>query len=144
MVAHPVRPGTVVAATAWGLAISRNAGATWTFESTGLHASYCRAVALAGDLVFVSASTGSRGHHAAVYRGNLDDPRMERCTKGLPDWFGDNIDTKCIGTNGDVVYVAESAGVVHRSFDEGSSWEVARSGLPQINAIDVHARSGVG
>lgn len=136
VVAHPTRPGVVVAATARGLAISRSAAENWSFEAAGLHATYSRAIALQGDTVFVSVSTGSQGRRAAVYRGELRDLRFERCSSGLPEWFSDNIDTKCIASTGEFVFVADAAGIVYRSSDQGSTWEVARSDLPKINAID--------
>src|SRR5919109_1287599 len=55
--------------TPWGgPADTRDAGETWTFATDGLHARYARAVALDGDALFLSASTGPRGGRAAVYR----------------------------------------------------------------------------
>ena len=56
--AHPNRPGVVMAAAAIGLCTSRDGGLTWNVEQEGLHASYCSAVAFAGDDVLVSASVG--------------------------------------------------------------------------------------
>jgi hypothetical protein len=58
VVAHPDDPGRVLAATARGLADSADAGRNWTYLTAGMHARDCRAVALAGDTVVVSASTG--------------------------------------------------------------------------------------
>jgi hypothetical protein len=55
--AHQADPDIVVAASAIGLCISRDAGATWTVERDGLHAAYCSAAAFCGDDIFVSAST---------------------------------------------------------------------------------------
>src|SRR5204863_9481118 len=57
VLAHPSQPGRVMAATAWGFADSRDGGATWEFATDGLHASYSRAIALAGDTVLLAAST---------------------------------------------------------------------------------------
>src|SRR6266511_3809155 len=65
---HPGDPARVLAATARGLADSSDGGRSWRFLTEGLHAVYCRAVALAGDTVAVSCSTGPRGGHAALYR----------------------------------------------------------------------------
>jgi len=42
--AHPADPDIVAAASAIGLCISRDAGATWTIEKEGLHAPHCSAV----------------------------------------------------------------------------------------------------
>ena len=71
--AHPNRPGVVMAAAATGLFSSRDGGVTWDVEQEGLHASYCSAVAFAGDDVFVSASADHFAAQGAVYR------RRARC-----------------------------------------------------------------
>ena len=55
--AHPTDPDIVAAASAIGLCISRDAGATWTIVTEGLHAHHCSAVAFSGDEILVSAST---------------------------------------------------------------------------------------
>ena len=38
-------------------------------------------------------SNGPRGGRAALYRTRGPDPRLERCTDGLPEWFDGNIDS---------------------------------------------------
>ena len=47
--AHPEDPDIVAAASAVGLCISRDRGATRTIEKEGLHATHCSAVAFSGD-----------------------------------------------------------------------------------------------
>src|SRR5207249_757493 len=85
---HPDGRGWMFAASARGLGISEDRGASWTFLTDGLHATYCRAVAVAGDHVLVSASSGPRGREAAVFRRRLDGSGpFEKCTDGLPAWF---------------------------------------------------------
>ena len=83
----------VVAATALGLAESLDAGETWRFVIDGLHAEYARAVALDGEHLFMSASVGPRGGRAALYRRTGDAAGFAKCTGGLPEWFGQNIDS---------------------------------------------------
>ena len=51
--AHPANVDLVVAAAAVGLCLSHDAGATWTIERDGLHASYCSAVGFSG-MTFLS------------------------------------------------------------------------------------------
>src|SRR5437588_768095 len=68
--AHPREPEIVVVASAEGFGISRNGGDSWSFVTAGLHAHYCRAVAVAGDHVLVSAATGFRGRRSAIYRAS--------------------------------------------------------------------------
>ncbi len=66
--AHPANPDIVVAASAIGLCISRDAGATWIVERDGLHAAHCSAVAFSGDDVLVSASTDPFAAQGRIYR----------------------------------------------------------------------------
>lgn len=133
---HPGREGFVLAAAAIGLGISEDGGETWGFEAEGLHAHYLRAVAAAGDSVFVSASTGPRGERAAIYRRRLGKGgRFERCTQGLPDWFGSNIDTFCLASSGTIAAFGTDEGFVGLSTDGGTSWQPIGKGLPAVRCI---------
>ncbi|HEV8683479.1 MAG TPA: hypothetical protein VGS09_12025 [Actinomycetota bacterium] len=133
---HPDLPGLVLASTAWGLARSEDGGVAWSFHDEGLHASYSRAVAIAGKTVLVSASTGPRGGRAALYRRPLegDDP-FERCAAGLPEWFPGNIDTHCLAASGSTVAFGTADGDVFLSEDEGRTWQQAASGLSPVRAL---------
>lgn len=136
VLSHPEEPGLVLAATAWGLARSGDGGASWSFHDEGLHASYSRAVAVAGETLLVSASTGPWGGRAALYRRPLgSDEPFERCSRGLPEWFGGNIDTHCLAAAGSTVAFGTEDGDVFLSGDEGRTWERATSGLPPIRAV---------
>jgi hypothetical protein len=125
--------GAVLAATAYGLAVSEDDGETWTFETEGLHASYCRAVAVAGETILVSASRSHRGQQAAVYRRGVG--AFERCREGLPEWFDDNIDTRCLAAADGVVALGTSDGSVFVSHDEGRTWDQAAAGQPPIRCV---------
>jgi hypothetical protein len=136
--AHPDRPELVLAAAAIGLCRSDDAGATWTVHTDGLHASYCRAVATAGDVMFVSASTGPFADEAAVYRRPVDgDGPLERCTDGLPDWQPHNIDTGCLDTDGARVAFGGADGVVYGSEDAGRTWRVLAENLPPVSVVTI-------
>jgi hypothetical protein len=117
---------------------SEDAGATWTVHTDGLHASYCRAVATAGDVMFVSASTGPFADEAAVYRRAIDgEAPLERCGDGLPDWQPHNIDTGCLDTDGARVAFGGADGVVYGSEDAGGTWRVLAEGLPPVSAVAI-------
>ena len=138
VVAHPDDPGRVLAATARGLADSADAGASWTYLTAGMHAGYCRAVALAGDTVVVSSSTGPRGGHATLYRRPLDAPAaapFDRCRDGLPEWFEGNVDTACVDARGPAVAFGTAAGEVFASADAGATWERVAGGLPPVRCL---------
>lgn len=136
------RPGLVLAATAHGLATSRDSGRTWDVEDAGLAASYSRAVAPAGDVVLITASDGPQGGHAAVYRRRLDATEpFERCTAGLPEWFEDNIDTACLQAAGDGAAFGTASGEIYASRDAGRSWERLADGLPPVRCLLLAAGS---
>lgn len=131
--------GRVLAALgAGGLAVSDDRGATWHRRTDGLHATYCRAVAVADDTIVLSASDGPSGHRAALYRSPLDhEAPFERCVDGLPEWFDSNIDTHTLMAIGAEVFAGTHLGTVYRSPDAGHTWEPVVDGLPPIRCIDV-------
>ena len=125
--------GAVLAATAYGLARSGDGGREWTFLTDGLHATYSRAVTVAGDAVLVSVSRGPGGQEAAVYR--LVDGAFERCRDGLPEWFSDNVDTACLVADGQLVALGTDDGSVFVSTDAGRRWERAATGLGPVTGL---------
>lgn len=130
---HPTLKGAVFAACAYGLAVSHN-GHDFEIRSEGLHARYCRAVAVLEDLVLVSASTGPRTNRARLYRGDLWSGGFEPLTNGLPEWFDSNLNTHCLVARDDALY-AGLGDTVWRSDDEGDTWDVAISGLDSITCL---------
>jgi len=129
-------PGLVLAATAYGLARSEDSGDSWALLMAGLHAPYSRAVAVAGDWLLLTASTGPRGGHAAVYRtALLGNGEFERCRNGLPEWFESNIDTHCLAATGPNVAFGTADGRVFVSSDAGATWEETASGLPPVRCL---------
>ncbi len=125
--------GTVVAACARGLAVSTDAGDTWSVVADGLAATYARAVAVAGDTVLLSVSTGPEGHRAAVYRRPLHGGGPFRRTAiGLPGTFPGNVDTFCLVADGDLAALGTFAGRVYLSADAGGSWATVAAGPPVV------------
>ncbi|MFY9587505.1 MAG: hypothetical protein WAT66_08635 [Actinomycetota bacterium] len=137
VLAHPETPGLVFAATAVGLATSTDGGETWDFSEDGMHASYCRAVAIAGDTLLVSASKSHTGRQSGLYRRPLMGGAFERCEKGLPDWFADNVDTFCLDARGDVAILGTKDGLVFVSDDAGVTWHEEASGLPSVTCVAI-------
>jgi hypothetical protein len=131
--AHPTNKGAVFAASALGLAFSHN-GHDFEFRSDGLHADYCRAVAVMEDRVVVSASTGPRTNRARLYAGALWDGSLDPVTRGLPEWFEDNIDTHCLAATGATLHLGHGD-TVWRSDDAGETWSVLTSGAPTITCL---------
>jgi hypothetical protein len=134
--AHPTRPGVVVAAAAIGLCISLDGGVTWDVEQSGLHASYCSAVAFADDDVFVSASIDHFATQGAIYRRRVDrSDSLVAVAGGLPEWTDGIVDTGCIATRGSAVALADRKGNLYVSADTGRSWSRRAAGLPPPSSI---------
>jgi hypothetical protein len=119
------------------LSVSKDGGHTWRLRAEGLHATYCRAVAVCGTRVLLSASSGPRGGRAALYRSDLDVERFERCGDGLPRWFDGNLDSYCVDAlpGGELAAFGTEGGELYASTDEGSSWSRIASGLEEIRRV---------
>ncbi len=135
VLAHPEAPGLVFAATAIGLAMSTDAGDSWDFSDHGMHAAYCRAVAIAGDTLLVSASKSHTGRQSALYRRPLMGGAFERCEKGLPEWFADNVDTFCLDAREYDALLGTTDGRVFVSNDSGGTWSEEASGLSSVTCV---------
>ena len=136
VIAHPTRAGIVLAAAAQGFGISRDGGDSWRFITDGMDVSYARAVAVAGETVLVSTSTGPRGHRSALYRKLLDSDMPFVRSDGLP-WFESNIDTGCLAAQGSLVVFGTADGRLFRSLDSGAHWVLHSEGLPGITAVSI-------
>lgn len=134
--AHQADPDIVVAASAIGLCISRDAGATWTIERDGLHASYCSAVAFSGDDILVSASTDHFATQGRIYRRPIrPDGDIVAVEDGLPTWINGIADTGCIATNGSTIVVVDRAGTLYLSTEFWLTWSRSSSELPTPSSV---------
>lgn len=131
------QPALVVAACADGLAISRDGGDSWRLRDAGLRRTYCRAVAVAGDTVLVSASDGPGGGHAGVYRAPMDGwAPFELCRDGLPPELAGNVDTGWLATaapGGVGAALVIAGGDVFATSGEGAAWSPVAGGLTRPN-----------
>jgi hypothetical protein len=136
---HQVTAGgdAVVAAAAVGFGRSLDGGTTWDWSADGLHGTYCRAAAIAGDTALVTASTGPGSRRGAIYRRPLrGDGPFVKCGEGLPEWFPFNLDTGQLATVGHEVVLGTDDGRVFRSPDAGVTWELVATELPAVRAIN--------
>ena len=125
-----------MAAAAIGLCASRDGGVTWGVEQEGLHASYCSAVAFAGEDVLVSASVDHFAVQGAIYRRRVDGhDSLVAVGGGVPAWTDGIIDTGCIAARGSAVALADRKGNLSVSADTGRSWSRRASGLPPPSCV---------
>ncbi|MFQ5945463.1 MAG: hypothetical protein ACE5NC_04355 [Anaerolineae bacterium] len=128
--------GLLLAASAWGLALSEDRGQTWRYEREGLHGTYCRAVRVAGDTILITASTGPYTNRAAIYRTPVAGVGpLERCENGLPEWFPSNLDTHCLATSASEAAFGTDEGEVFVSSDEGATWSLVAEDLPPVRCL---------
>ena len=135
--------GLLLAATARGLAVSRDWGDSWESDARGLHATYARAVALSGSTILLSVARGPGGQDAAVYRRSLDGGEpFARCRDGLPDRFDGNIDTHTLVADGHAAAFAGPDGALYCSDDSGQTWLCTINGLPTVYALLIERGPG--
>ena len=128
------RGDLVVAAAAVGLCISRDGGVTWRVIADGLHATYCRAVAIPDEAILLSASEGPRGARSAIYRTSIHgDTPFERVT----DWMTGNIDTGALDGLGDRAAFGTASGEVWESGDAGATWRRTHHGLAPVTSLSL-------
>lgn len=134
--AHPIQSTIVIAATAMGLCISRDGGATWSLEQQGLHAPYCSAVAFLGGDILVAASADHFATQGAIYRRPIDgESPLVPVGRGLPRWIDGIADTGCIAARESSVAVADKGGNLYASVDAGRTWAHRANGLPAISSL---------
>ena len=134
--AHPTRRELVIAASAAGLFLSRDAGATWTLEQRGLHAPHCSAVAFGRNDIFVSASTDPFAAQGAVYRRPIDgNGPLQSLGGGMPTWTSGRADTDCIATRDATVAVIDGSGCLYVSHDDGAAWSHLADRITNASAL---------
>lgn len=112
------------------------AGSAWAAEHHRLHASYCSAVAFAGDDVLVSASVDHFAAQGAIYRRRVDGcDSLVAVGEGVPAWTDGIVDTGCIATRDAAVALADRNGNLYVSDDIGRSWSRRASGLPPPSSV---------
>jgi hypothetical protein len=133
---HPSDPDLIAAASAVGLCVSRDAGATWTIERDGLHAPHCSGVAFSGDEIFVSASVDPFVAQGRVYRRPVrTDGELVAVKDGMPEWTEGKVDTGCIATTGSMIAMADRGGNLYLSTEFGRAWSRVNSGLPAPSGV---------
>jgi hypothetical protein len=133
---HPADPDIIAAASAVGLCISHDAGATWIIERVGLHAPHCSGVAFSGDEILVSASIDPFAAQGRVYRRPIrPDGQLVQVEDGLPAWTEGKVDTGCIATDGSMIAVADRGGNLYLSTEFGRAWSRINSGLPAPSGV---------
>jgi photosystem II stability/assembly factor-like uncharacterized protein len=134
--AHPNRPNVVAAASAIGLCISTDSGATWAVEQRGLHALHCSAVAFAVDDILVSASVDPFAAQGALYCRSVDESGpLVAVTGGLPAWLAGKVDTRCIAANASTVAITDWGGNLYVSADNGRNWSRQAEGIRNPSSV---------
>ncbi len=126
--------GRLAVAAAGGAGWSEDRGHTWQWSTDGLEAPYARAVALDGDTIYVTSSTGPSTTAGALYRASVGH-RFEKCAGGLPASFPFNIDTGSLAARAGRVAFGTRDGRLFESRDEGSSWSTVADHLGTVQCV---------
>lgn len=136
--AHPTRRDIVIAASAAGLCLSLDAGATWTIEQRGLHAAHCSGVAFGRNDIFVSASTDPFAAQGAVYRRPIDsNGPLQPMGGGMPRWIDSRADTDCIATRDSMAAVIDGSGCLYVSQDDGATWSYPADRIANASGLHI-------
>ena len=127
-------PGGVVAAAARGFGWSLDDGVTWQWTTDGLHAPYCRAAAIDGDLAYVTASTGPSTRDGRLFRARLGSA-FEPCRGGLPESFPYNLDTGSLAACRGEAAVGTPDGQVWRSHDGGETFAMVTERVGRVRVL---------
>jgi hypothetical protein len=134
--AHPANPDLVAAASAVGLCLGRDGGATWTVDREGLRAPHCSAVAFSGDDILVSASIDPFAPQGKVYRRPVrPDGAIVAVENGLPEWTNGKVDTGCIDTSGSTIALVDRGGTLYLSTEFGRAWFRSSCVLPTPSSV---------
>ncbi len=137
LIPNPELNQVLIATGMAGFGESNDNGQTWTFSHHGMHASYCRALAVSEGNVIISCSDSHKGEHSNIYMRPLDAPRdtpFQPCNVE-PQWFDAPINTHCLQAYGNDVAFGTRFGEVYVSRDRGVEWYQVISGLPAIQCL---------
>ena len=126
----------VLAATAGGLSTSRDGGRSWSDHTAGLPFEYARAVTQVRERILMTSSVGPHGGRAGIFRcDSAARPPFQKAHEGLPEWFGENLDTGWLaGADGSAV-LATPDGELFQSTDAGTMWTRIASGLNRVRKV---------
>ena len=112
----------------------RTAATAGSGPATVFTRAYARAVALDGDVAFLTTSTGPETADGRLYRARMGEP-FAQCSGGLPESFPFNLDTGSVTALGGHVALGTHSGQVYRSADGGSTWEIAAQRMKPVTAV---------
>ena len=126
--------GRLAVAAAGGAGWSDDRGRTWQWTAHGLEAAYARAVALDGDMIYLSASTGPSTTSGAVYRARVGQT-FEKCAGGLPESFPSTSTRARLAALAGRVVFGTVDGRVFESQDAGSTWNLVMEHLRTVSCV---------
>lgn len=126
--------GGIVAAAARGFGWSLDDGVTWQWTTDGLHARYCRAAAVDGDIAYVAASTGPSTDDGRLFRAPLGSA-FEPCRGGLPERFPYNLDSGSLAACRGEAAIGTPDGQVWRSHDGGETFAMVTERVGRVRVL---------
>ena len=136
--AHATLP-LVAAATALGLAISRDAGASWSLldpGANGAEVSDSLAVAVLEEQVLFSVQDGPFAARSQLWRWQIGTDHVEPVRAGLPAWLEGKLDTAHVATDrGGRTALVDGGGTLWLSETGSRGWRVLARNLGPVSAV---------
>lgn len=128
---HPQVSSTWIAGTGNGVFVSRDSGATWDPENTGLNFTAIGAMVIGDDVIY--AGTLGGGVYAGVLENDHSITWAE--TNGpYPEIY--NIQIRIDPSDSSTIYATAFPGGVFKTIDGGNNWSESNFGLPSFDVED--------
>jgi hypothetical protein len=134
--AHRTRD-VVAAATALGLAVSRDAGQTWKLFAEGPEVVDSLAVAALEAEVLFSVQDGPFAGRSQVWRWRFGRSTIEQVRDGLPDWLDGKVDTQHIASHRVHAAIADGGGTLWVSAAGSRGWRALATGLNSVYSVQL-------
>ena len=134
--AHRSEP-LVAAATAVGLAVSRDAGETWNLFQEGPAVVDSLAVATLETEVLFSVQDGPFAARSQVWRWKIGSATLEQVRDGLPEWLSGKVDTQHIHSNHGRALIVDRGGTLWLSRSGSSGWQALATELDPVFSVQM-------
>jgi len=132
---HGSMPDLMAAATAVGLCVSRDKGATWQVFSKGLEIANSLAVAVLEDEVLFSIQDGPFAKRSQIWRWRFGGAVVEQVRDGLPEWLEGKVDTNWIAARQGRAAILDGGGNLWLSQSGSTGWQCIATGLPYSSGL---------
>lgn len=135
--AHRALPTVVAAATAVGLCVSRDRGASWRLLTDGLTLTDSLAVSVLLDEALFSIQDGPFAKQSQIWRWRMDSDRLEPVRDGLPEYLDGKVDTAHIAEGAGRAAIVDGGGTLWLSTSGSTGWRTIGTVEPYVYGVTI-------